>query len=92
MEQTSTERFAAPNVSEHDESWLSRYFGVRRRGSTVRTEVLAGVATFLAGMYIIVVNPAILSDAGIPFSAALSASRICMSRKRSASAGRYRKL
>lgn len=53
--------------------WLDRYFGVSRRGSTLRTEILAGIATFLASMYIIVVNPAILSDAGIPFSAALSA-------------------
>lgn len=53
--------------------WLDHYFGVTRRGSSLRTEVLAGIATFLASMYIIVVNPAILSDAGIPFSAALSA-------------------
>ena len=54
-------------------NWLDTYFGASRRGSSVRTEVLAGIATFLASMYIIVVNPAILSDAGIPFSAALSA-------------------
>lgn len=73
MQQTSTERFDAPTAPEREESWLSRYFGVRRHGSTVRTELLAGVATFLAGMYIIVVNPAILSDAGIPFDSALSA-------------------
>ncbi len=46
--------------------WLDAYFGVTRRGSTLRTEILAGIATFLASMYIIVVNPAILSDAGIP--------------------------
>lgn len=52
---------------------LDNYFNVNRRGSSVKTEVLAGIATFLAGMYIIVVNPAVLSDAGIPFSAALSA-------------------
>jgi AGZA family xanthine/uracil permease-like MFS transporter len=54
-------------------NWLDTYFGVSRRGSSLRTEILAGIATFLASMYIIVVNPAILSDAGIPFSAALSA-------------------
>ena len=54
-------------------NWLDHYFGVTRRGSSLRTEILAGIATFLASMYIIVVNPAILSDAGIPFSAALSA-------------------
>ena len=60
-------------TSSTEGHWLDRYFGVSRRGSSLRTEVLAGMATFLASMYIIVVNPAILSDAGIPFSAALSA-------------------
>ena len=41
--------------------------------SDVRTEVLAGVSTFLATMYIIVVNPAILSQAGLPFSGVVTA-------------------
>ncbi len=39
----------------------------------VRTEVIAGVTTFLASMYIIVVNPTILSKAGMPFNAVLTA-------------------
>ncbi|MBO0938458.1 NCS2 family permease [Fibrella sp. HMF5335] len=38
-----------------------------------RTEILAGVSTFMATMYIIVVNPAILSQAGLPFSGVLTA-------------------
>ncbi|MBO0931556.1 NCS2 family permease [Fibrella aquatilis] len=38
-----------------------------------RTEILAGVSTFLATMYIIVVNPAILNQAGLPFSGVLTA-------------------
>ncbi|WP_281168514.1 NCS2 family permease [Spirosoma spitsbergense] len=38
-----------------------------------RTEILAGVSTFLATMYIIVVNPAILSQAGLPFGGVLTA-------------------
>src|SRR5690625_1629975 len=62
---------AEPAIKQSN--WLDHYFGASRRGSSVRTEILAGIATFLASMYIIVVNPAILSDAGIPFSAALSA-------------------
>ncbi|QJW88609.1 NCS2 family permease [Spirosoma taeanense] len=41
--------------------------------SSRRTEILAGVSTFLATMYIIVVNPAILSQAGLPFSGVLTA-------------------
>ncbi|MDR5674456.1 NCS2 family permease [Halalkaliarchaeum sp. AArc-GB] len=42
---------------------LSSYFDVDDHGSDVRTEVLAGITTFLAMSYIIVVNPAILSYA-----------------------------
>ncbi|GAB3260088.1 NCS2 family permease [Larkinella harenae] len=41
--------------------------------AAIRTEILAGVSTFLATMYIIVVNPAILSQAGLPFSGVLTA-------------------
>jgi len=44
-------------------------FQLRRHGTTVRTEVLGGVTTFLAMAYIIVVNPAILSFAGLPAGA-----------------------
>jgi len=40
---------------------------------SVRTEVLAGLSTFLATMYIIVVNPAILSQSGLPFNGVLTA-------------------
>jgi AGZA family xanthine/uracil permease-like MFS transporter len=47
-------------------SFLDRLFDLTGRGTTVRTEVLGGVTTFLTMAYIIVVNPAILSAAGIP--------------------------
>ncbi len=49
--------------------WIDDYFGITRAGSTVRTEILAGFATFLTMAYIIVVNPTILSDAGMDFGA-----------------------
>jgi AGZA family xanthine/uracil permease-like MFS transporter len=45
---------------------LERVFKLSERGTTPRTEVLGGVTTFAAMAYIIVVNPAILSFAGIP--------------------------
>jgi AGZA family xanthine/uracil permease-like MFS transporter len=45
---------------------------VIQRPST-RTEILAGITTFLSTMYIIVVNPSILKDAGMPFSGVLTA-------------------
>src|SRR5829696_10245948 len=37
------------------------------------TEVLAGISSFLATAYIIIVNPSILSQAGMPFPAVLTA-------------------
>jgi adenine/guanine/hypoxanthine permease len=45
---------------------LERLFALRQRGTSVRTEVLGGVTTFATMAYIVVVNPAILSHAGIP--------------------------
>jgi AGZA family xanthine/uracil permease-like MFS transporter len=50
-------------------STLERFFNIHERGSTVRTEVLGGVVTFLTMAYIVFVNPAILSQAGMPFNA-----------------------
>lgn len=49
--------------------WLNRYFDIEAKGSSVRTEILAGAATFLTMAYIIVVNPSILSKAGMDFGA-----------------------
>ncbi|HVG25087.1 MAG TPA: NCS2 family permease [Thermoanaerobaculia bacterium] len=45
---------------------MRRVFQVRERGSTIRTEVVGGITTFVSMAYIIVVNPAILSAAHIP--------------------------
>jgi adenine/guanine/hypoxanthine permease len=44
---------------------LESIFGIRKNGSTVGTEVVAGLTTFMVMAYIIFVNPAILSFAGI---------------------------
>jgi AGZA family xanthine/uracil permease-like MFS transporter len=45
---------------------LRSYFELKAHGTTVRREVVAGVTTFVTMSYIIVVNPAILTAAGIP--------------------------
>jgi AGZA family xanthine/uracil permease-like MFS transporter len=50
-------------------SALATRFKFDERGTTLRTEVLGGVATFLTMSYIVFVNPAILSAAGLPFEA-----------------------
>ena len=49
-------------------SWTENLFKLKDHGTTVRTEVIAGVTTFLTMAYIIFVNPAILGDAGMPKS------------------------
>ena len=45
---------------------VKRYFGFDEAGTNLRTEMLAGLTTFLTMAYIIFVNPAILGDAGMP--------------------------
>ncbi len=44
---------------------LDRYFGLKAQGTDVRTEFIAGLTTFLTMVYIVFVNPAILSKAGM---------------------------
>ena len=51
---------------ERSLNWLDTWFGFGRHGTTVGREVVAGVTTFTTMSYIVVVNPAILSAAGIP--------------------------
>lgn len=48
---------------------LERYFELDRHGTTVRTEIVAGVTTFMTMAYIIFVNPQILADAGMDLGA-----------------------
>jgi AGZA family xanthine/uracil permease-like MFS transporter len=50
-------------------SVLDRYFGLTAHGTSVRTEVIAGVTTFLTMAYIIFVNPQILATTGMDQSA-----------------------
>lgn len=52
-------------MSSH-QSPISRFFQLPEHGSNVRTEVVAGITTFLTMAYIIFVNPTILGDAGMP--------------------------
>lgn len=48
---------------------LDAYFGLTRNGTSVRTEALAALTTFLTMVYIIFVNPSILSKAGMDHGA-----------------------
>ena len=44
----------------------SKMFRLKEHGTNVKTELIAGMTTFLTMVYIVVVNPVILSDAGVP--------------------------
>jgi len=50
-------------------SFLERYFEFKHLGTNWRTEILAGITTFLTMAYIVIVNPAILAAAGVPLPA-----------------------
>ncbi|AKD05085.1 NCS2 family permease [Pontibacter korlensis] len=52
---------------------MESYFRLKHHNTNVKTEVLAGISSFLATAYIIVVNPTILAQAGMPFSGVLTA-------------------
>ena len=45
---------------------IERYFRLQENQTTVRSEVLGGLTTFITMAYIVVVNPQILAKAGVP--------------------------
>ena len=64
------------------ESFNERRFKLREHGTDTRTEIMAGITTFMTMSYILAVNPAILSDAGMEggavFTATILASIVAM--------------
>ncbi|MDN5365529.1 MAG: adenine/guanine/hypoxanthine permease [Thermacetogenium sp.] len=55
---------------------MERFFKLKQNGTTVSTEIIAGLTTFFTMSYIIFVNPAILSQTGIPWGAVFLATII----------------
>lgn len=55
---------------------LERLFRLREKGTTPATEFIAGCTTFAAMAYILIVNPAILADAGMPREALVTATAL----------------
>jgi AGZA family xanthine/uracil permease-like MFS transporter len=51
-------------------------FLLKQNNTSTSTEIIAGISSFLATAYIIVVNPSILSQSGMPFAAVLTATVI----------------
>lgn len=48
---------------------MDKFFKLKEHNTTVRTEIIAGLTTFFAMAYIIIVNPSILSQTGMPWGA-----------------------
>ncbi|WP_027090754.1 NCS2 family permease [Thomasclavelia saccharogumia] len=46
---------------------LERFFKLKKKGTTVKTEVIAGITTFLAMAYILAVNPNMLQETGLSY-------------------------
>jgi AGZA family xanthine/uracil permease-like MFS transporter len=55
---------------------LDSFFKLTERGTTVGTEIKAGITTFMVMVYIVAVNPLILSNAGIDIGAAAAATAL----------------
>ena len=58
---------------------VTRYFQLKKFGTNIRTEIVAGISTYLSLAYIFIVNPSILSQAGIDPKSALFATAIIAS-------------
>ncbi|MER3448083.1 MAG: guanine permease [Candidatus Dadabacteria bacterium] len=56
---------------------IERFFGFKEKGASFKTEVIAGLTTFMTMAYIIFVQPAVLSQAGMDFGAVTMAT--CLS-------------
>ncbi|MBN1822374.1 MAG: NCS2 family permease, partial [Prolixibacteraceae bacterium] len=55
---------------------LKKYFGIKNNGTTVKTEILAGITTFMTMSYILVVNPDMLADTGMDKNAVFTATAL----------------
>ncbi|MCD8352291.1 MAG: NCS2 family permease [Planctomycetaceae bacterium] len=57
---------------------LERFFKLREHKTTVGTEMMAGLLTFLTAVYILAVNPMIMSNAGMPQDALFTATALAI--------------
>ena len=60
-----TESRVAAAPARTEPGWLDRRFRLSERGTTPRTEIIAGATTFLAAAYLLVVIPSILASGGL---------------------------
>ncbi|MCR5330135.1 MAG: NCS2 family permease [Lachnospiraceae bacterium] len=55
---------------------MEKFFKLKERGTDVKTEIMAGITTFMTMAYILAVNPGILSDSGMEFGRVFAATAI----------------
>jgi AGZA family xanthine/uracil permease-like MFS transporter len=55
---------------------MNDFFKLKENKTTAKTEILAGITTFMTMAYILVVNPSILKDAGMDFGAVFTATAV----------------
>ncbi len=53
-------------INQKKESFIEKFYHLSRFGTDIKTEILAGITTFLTMAYVLVVLPGVLADAGMP--------------------------
>ena len=66
---------------------VKKYFKLKERNTDVRTEIIAGITTFLSMVYILAVNPALLEAGGMDKASVFTATAIAGAATRIPSAG-----
>ena len=62
----TTDQDRVVRIDDANVSWVDRFFKISERGTSVRTEIVAGLATWLTMAYILFVNPIVLGFVGVP--------------------------
>ena len=55
---------------------LEKFFKLKENGTTVKTEIIAGITSFMTMAYILAVNPSIMSAAGMDHGAVFTATAL----------------
>jgi AGZA family xanthine/uracil permease-like MFS transporter len=67
MEQASKPCDDSPETDQNDSNIIERYFKLSEHNTTIKTELMAGLTTFVTMSYIMFLNPVIMSNTGMPF-------------------------
>lgn len=65
-----------PRHKQERRKTVESFFKLKERGTTVQTEIMAGITTFMTMAYILAVNPSILADAGMDKGAVFTATAL----------------